>query len=205
MVRNTLTAALLGLGLLSLVVGCDRKEGDRTSGTRDQRKDQTGYRDQRTEPGAATTREASDQQFVTTAAQANLAEIETGRIATERASNPDVKKFAQQMIEDHGKANRELSDLAGKKGFTVPEQTSDDHRKMATDLAELQGADFDRKYVGMMVKDHVKAVALFEENAKLAKDADLRAFAEKMTPDLKAHLKTARNLAGKIGAPPSAD
>ena len=57
----------------------------------------------------------------------------------------------------------------------------------------------------MMVKDHVKAVALFEENAKLAKDADLREFAEKTLPDLKAHLKMARNLSGKLGGPPTAD
>ena len=202
MLRTTFMAALLGLW--TLFVGCEQREGDRTSGTRDQRKDQTGYRDPQTQSGAATT-QASDQQFVTTATQANLAEIDAGRIAIERASNADVKKYAQQMIDDHGKANRELSTLARKKGFTVPEETDDDHKKMAADLAELNGADFDRKYIGMMVKDHVKAVALFEENAKLAKDADLRGFAEKMTPDLKAHLKTARNIAGKIGAPPTAD
>jgi putative membrane protein len=202
MLRTTFMAALLGL--LTLFVGCEQREGDRSSGTRDQRKDQTGYRDSQTPSGTAST-QASDQQFVTTATQANLAEIDAGRIAIERASNADVKKYAQQMIDDHGKANRELSTLARKKGFTVPEQTDDDHKKMAADLAELNGADFDRKYIGMMVKDHVKAVALFEENAKLAKDADLRGFAEKMTPDLKAHLKTARNIAGKIGAPPTAD
>ncbi|HVE40306.1 MAG TPA: DUF4142 domain-containing protein [Planctomycetota bacterium] len=200
---HKLAAIVAGLVLMPLL-GCEQREGDRTSGTRDSKKNQTGYRDQRTEPGAASS-QTSDQQFVTTATQANLAEIDSGRIATERASNADVKKFAQQMIDDHGKANRELSDLARKKGFSVPEQTDDDHRKMAADLAELNGADFDRKYIGMMVKDHVKAVALFEENAKLAKDADLRAFAEKMTPDLRAHLKTARHLAGKIGASPTAD
>ncbi len=201
---QTLAAIVAGVVLMPLL-GCDRREGERTSGTRDQKKDQTGYRDQRTEPVAPSSRDASDQEFVTTATQANLAEIETGRLATERASHPDVKKFGQQMVDDHGKANSELSALARKKGWTVPDHPGDDHHKMAAELAELNGADFDRKYVGMMVKDHVKAVALFEENSKLAKDADLRAFAEKMTPDLKAHLKTARNLAGKIGASPTAD
>jgi putative membrane protein len=200
---KTLTAALLGLGLISLF-GCDQREENRT-GKRDQKKDQTGYRDQKTEPGAATPMEASDQTFVTSAAQANLAEVATGRLATERASHPDVKKFAQQMIDDHGKANRELSAIAGKKGFTVPEEPDEAQKQMATHLGEQSGAEFDRKYVGMMVKDHVKAVALFEENAKLAKDADLRGFAEKTLPDLKAHLKMARNLSGKLGGPPTAD
>jgi len=202
MLKNTAMAALLGL--VTLFVGCEQREGNRTSGTSDQKKDQTGYRDQRTDQGAVAN-QSSDQPFVTSAIQANLAEIDAGHLAAERASNADVKKYAQQMIDDNGKANGELSALARKKALTVPEQADGEHQKMVADLAELNGADFDRKYIGMMVKDHVKAVALFEENAKLAKDADLRAFAEKMTPNLKAHLKTARNIAGKIGAPPTAD
>jgi putative membrane protein len=189
------TVAALVAGLLLLPLGCERREGDRTS----------GKHDQKTETGALRSGESSDQSFVTSATQANLAEIDAGRIATERASNADVKKFAQRMIDDHGKANSELSALARTKGWSVPDQPDDARRKMAADLAELSGADFDRKYIGMMVKDHVKAVALFEENAKLAKDPDLRSFAEKTTPVLQAHLKSASNLAGKIGATPTAD
>jgi putative membrane protein len=191
---QVLAALVAGLGLVSLP-GCENREGDRTGQKRDQKKDS----------GAPVALEATDQSFVTTAARANLAEIEAGRIATERSGNAEVKKFAQRMIDDHGKANADLSALARKKGWSVPEQPDDDHHRMAADLAELSGADFDRKYVGMMVKDHVKAVALFEEQAKLGKDPDLSSFAEKTAPVLQTHLKKARDLAGKVGAPPSAD
>ena len=193
--RTQLLASLVvGLGLTSFL-GCENREGERTG--------EKGAK--KTESGAPAALDSSDQSFVTTATKANLAEIETGRIATERASNPEVKKFGQRMIDDHGKANAQLSALAQKKGWSVPEQADDEHRKRAAELAELSGADFDRKYVGMAVKDHLKAVALFEEQAKFAKDPDLRSFAEKTTPVLQGHLKMARDLAEKVGAPPSAD
>ena len=57
----------------------------------------------------------------------------------------------------------------------------------------------------MIVTDHVKAVSLFEETAKVARDPELRAFAEKWTPEFREHLKTARHLSGKLGGPPTAD
>jgi putative membrane protein len=189
---RVLTAVTLSLGLLSQFA-CDQKEGDRSSTSRNH---QTGT--------AETAAASSDQAFVTSAAQANLAEIDAGRIATARSSSSDVKMFAQHMIDDHSKANKDLTDLARRKGLTVPEVTDDAHVKDLASLAQLSGADFDKKYASMMVDDHGKAVSLFEETARSAKDKDLRAFAQKLAPRLREHLQMARDLSGKLGAP-SAD
>src|SRR6185503_13939707 len=54
-------------------------------------------------------------------------------------------------------------------------------------LAKLSGADFDREYMDMMVKDHVKDVKEFEEASAKAKDADLKAWAAKTLPTLREH------------------
>ena len=58
--------------------------------------------------GSANAKGTADQDFVTKAAQGGLAEVELGTIAEDRASAADVKKFGQQMVDDHGKANDEL-------------------------------------------------------------------------------------------------
>ena len=50
----------------------------------------------------------SDQSFVTEAAAGGLAEVELGQLAAEKSSNPEVKKFAERMVTDHGKANDQL-------------------------------------------------------------------------------------------------
>jgi len=178
-----LTAAMLAVGLISQF-GCERREGDRTGGT---------------------TRDSGDQTFVTTAAQANLAEVEAGRLASDRSTSVEVKSFAEHMINDHSQANRELTDLARRKGFTIPESANDAQQQELGRLKELNGAEFDKKYAALMVADHVKAVALFEENAKTAKDPDVRDFAGKLAPKLGDHLKMARDLNGKLGGTPAAD
>ena len=49
------------------------------------------------------------------AAEGGMAEVELGRLAVEKASNDDVKKFGQRMVDDHSKANEELKEIAAKK------------------------------------------------------------------------------------------
>ncbi|MBV8881928.1 MAG: DUF4142 domain-containing protein [Planctomycetaceae bacterium] len=182
------TTAILAGGLIGQSA-CDRHNG------------QSSRTDQRQEPAATRTAQtqSSDYDFLKTAAQANLAEVDTGSLAQSKAGNADVRKFGQHMVEDHTKANVELNALALKKGFTVPTEPDAAHKKDAARLADLAGADFDRAYMKMMVSDHEKAVSLFEDNSKNAKDNDVRAFAEKMTPDLRNHLKMARDLSDKLG------
>ncbi len=58
--------------------------------------------------------------FMMEAARGGMAEVELSKLATTKAQNPEVKKFAQQMIQDHTNANTELKQLAGKKNVTLP-------------------------------------------------------------------------------------
>ena len=62
----------------------------------------------------------SDRAFMTKAAQGGLAEVELGRIAAQRATDPQVKQFAQRMVDDHGKANDKLKQVATSKNLTLP-------------------------------------------------------------------------------------
>lgn len=194
------TSKLLTLGAviagMAAMFACDRRDdGTRTSrGRTGEPRNTTDYR---SPDGRAT---ADDHSWLTKAAEMNLAEIETGRLAESKATNSDVKQFGQQMAEDHQKANAELGQLAKKKGMTLPTRPDDLHTKAAADLADLSGADIDRKYMDMMVTDHEKAVSLFESHTN-ASDADVKAFAEKMVPALRHHLQMAKDLRGKLGAP----
>ena len=187
--------ASLALGMMA-VGACDRQEGRRGAGT--PRPD-----DRQTTSQAPTVN--SDQDFMNSACEANLAEIEAGRLAESKGTHADVKKFAQHMVEDHTAANDQLTSLAEKMNFRLPTRPDDAHQRDAAKLAGLSGAEFDRKYMDMMVADHQKAVALFEKFSKDAKHDDVRAWAEKTLPKLRDHLTMARDLSGKLGGPPSAD
>lgn len=167
-----------------------------------------------------------DRRFVTEAAEAGMAEVAHGQLAVQRASNQEVKDFAQRMIDDHTKANQELMQLAMSKGISMPNdktmqstkqtgqtgaqmsgqmteqqaQLKGKHREMMDKLAKLSGADFDREYMRGQVKDHEKAVSLFERQSTSGNDAELKAFAAKTLPTLREHHQMARDIAAKVGA-----
>jgi len=141
----------------------------------------------------------SDQDFVTKAAASDMAEINISRIAVKNASDEGVKKFAQQMIDDHTKTSKELLELVNKKKLKTPERMDAEHDRMAKKLGTLKSTEFDRAYMTGQVKDHETAVALFERQSKDGKDDDLKAWAKKTLPHLREHLKMARDLSKKVG------
>lgn len=137
-----------------------------------------------------------DQHFVQTASASGLAEVSLGKLAAERATNPEVKKFAQRMVKDHTMANTELNRIADKASLPPARAMDAKHEALMQKLTQLSGAPLDREYMQHMVKDHQEAVSLFEREAKEGKDPALKAFAEKTLPTLREHLKMAQDVAG---------
>jgi len=137
-----------------------------------------------------------DQEFVTKASAAGLAEVNLAALAMKQANSPKVKDFAQKMIADHGKANRELISIADRKKFKVSEKMDKKHEKLSDKLGSLSGSAFDSAYMEGQVKDHEEAVKLFEKQSKSGKDDDLKSFAGKTLPTIKQHLKMAKEIHG---------
>lgn len=136
--------------------------------------------------------------FLTEAAQGGMAEVELGKMAVTKAASPDVKKFAQMMVDDHTKANTELKELAQKKGVQLPAETDSSHKSTMEDLRNLVGADFDKEYVEDMYDDHKHDVAEFEEQSESASDPDVKTFAAKTLPVLRKHLEAIEAIRSKM-------
>jgi len=135
---------------------------------------------------------AADQAFVKEAAIGGMAEVELGRLAADKASSADVKKFGQRMVDDHSKANDELKMVAMNKNITLPTAVDAKHKATEDRLSKLSGDAFDRAYMREMVADHVKDVAAFKRESQAGRDADVKAFATKTLPTLQDHLQMAR-------------
>ena len=136
----------------------------------------------------------ADQTFVEKAAQDSIAEIDLGELAKERAESEEVKQFAQRMIDDHGKANEQLEEIAKSKGAVIPTEAGEEHSKLRAELGELEGEAFDQKYMAAMAEDHQKAVDLFQKQAEEGQDPELKSFAEQTLPTLKEHLSMAQEM-----------
>jgi putative membrane protein len=131
---------------------------------------------------------ADDAKFAVDAANGGMTEIQLSQLATTKAVNADVKKFADMMVMDHTKAGDQLKGIAKTKNITLPDSVNADSKKAIADLSKKSGADFDKAYVDKMVSDHKATVDLFEKASKNVKDVDLKAFADNTLPTIKGHL-----------------
>lgn len=175
--------------------------------------------------GAAAERGSADADFIRQAAEGGTKEVDAAKLAQSRASDSNVKVFADRMLKDHGRANEELMSLAKSKGVALPPAA--DRRSTTTDagakadpsakgtagargtagveepggrLASLKGAEFDRAYMDQMVQDHEKTVQLFEQESKSGQDAEAKAWAAKQLPTLREHMTEAKTVRDRLAA-----
>lgn len=136
------------------------------------------------------------QDFVTLAAQSDMLEIETSKLAIATSDNPKIKQFAEKMIKDHTEASSALMALVegGKVKATLPTNLDRPHKEQLDKLAKLSGNEFTKEYGAFQVSAHKDAVSLFERYSKEGDNADLKAFAGKTLPHLQMHLKMAEEL-----------
>jgi putative membrane protein len=150
-----------------------------------------------TAASAASTLSAGDRKFLNEAADGGMAEVELGKLALQKASDENVKKFGQHMVDAHSKANDELRQLAARKGVELPAAPSAKNLNLKRRLASLSGASFDKAYMIDMVADHKEDVAAFQKESNVARDPLVKSFATQTLPTLKEHLKNAQEISSK--------
>lgn len=128
-------------------------------------------------------------------------EIELGKLAQQKGTHPEVKRFGEMMVRDHQMAGQELKQIlnqttTGTAGETARENTADadDYREKVEDLRKLSGKEFDQKYIDQMVDDHQKAVDDLEGKSENADNAGLKQWASKTLPKVQQHLERAKTI-----------
>ncbi len=140
------------------------------------------------------TLDSTDVKFVKEEAAAGMAVVKLAGLGAQKAVRADVKAFAEMIVTDHTKANEELTKLAATKGVELSAVIEPKHAETFQDLEKTGSADFDKEFLNVAVSGHKKCVSNFEDAAKDSKDSDVRMWAEKTLPTLKAHLAQAQAL-----------
>ena len=131
--------------------------------------------------GTAGSTATNDADFVHDVAIMNMAEMELSRMALEKATSPDIKSFAQRVIDDHGAAETKLKGLVSGNPINWPSQLDDKHQKSTEELAKTQGAEFERDYVKAVVYGHQDFAAKLESRLELHSLADWKTAAAART------------------------
>jgi putative membrane protein len=136
-----------------------------------------------------------DRIYVEEIAQAGMLEVELAKLALEKSDNENIKKYAEQMIQDHQALNQELMQLAEKKGITLPSNLSPKHQALKTQVSKLSGTQFDQAYINEAgINAHIESLILHTRQIQLGEDQDLQAYAIKSIPIVETHLQLAEML-----------
>lgn len=144
------------------------------------------------------TLDESEKKFLKDASIGNMAEVELGKLAQQKAKADQVKQFGQMMVHDHSSAEDQLKSLAASQQVSLPTQLDAKHKNAKASISKLTGQEFDRAYMTLMVQEHTEDVKKFERQASTAHNQSVKQFATTTVPTLKDHLKEAKDLSKKI-------
>jgi putative membrane protein len=136
---------------------------------------------------------STDKQFLLESVEAVLVKIALGKLASEKASSDSVKHFGWIMYMDHAMTNDKLKLLASEKGIEVSGECKSCAARLS-ELESLNGKEFDKKFVNLMVDDHRESITRFVTESSEGQDKDLKVWARKELPLLQHHLSAAEAL-----------
>lgn len=181
-------ARWVAAAVISIAIGgCSKTESTKAP-------DQPGARPGAVGTGGAGANVKSDGDFVHDVALMSMAEVELSRMALGKASSPDVKAFAQNMIDEHEAAGNKLKGVISGQSIDWPAQLDGKRRETADELSKKNGADFEQDYVKAMVEGHQNLAATLETRLDVQSLGDWKTAAAGRTrsqalPDPKAEMR----------------
>lgn len=124
-----------------------------------------------------------------------MTEYELSKIASQRATNPQVKAYAQQAMNDHQRDERELRTIAKQLNVTLPSAMANEGKDRIDDLNKIKtGTAFDVEYLGEMTKVNDKAIDVADDLKDNAPADNVKTFAKKLIDDDKKHRDLAKQI-----------
>jgi putative membrane protein len=146
----------------------------------------------------------TDAQIAAIVVAANQVDIDAGKLAKSKSTNPKVKDFAQLMVTDHTGVNESATDLVNKLDVTPQENPTSQSLKKGGEknvakLKSLEGAAFDKTYIDHEVVYHQQVIdALDKTLIPSAQNKELKALLINVRPAFVAHLEHAKRLQASL-------
>lgn len=147
---------------------------------------------------------AQDRAFLAAAHQSNLAEIQAGTLAQQKATEQATKELGAKWIADHTKLDGSLRAVATKLGVTLPTAPNAEQRAAAARLTAASGAAFDKLWFELQMDGHMKTMAVGEKQVAGGNEAEVVALAKAAGPVIMEHGRLLDENATEVGAAPSA-
>jgi putative membrane protein len=148
----------------------------------------------------------TDAQIASIVVTANQVDVDAGKLAASMGTNPEIKKFGQQMVTDHMGVNKSATELVTKLKVTPEDNPTSQALKaggaknVAT-LKGLTGAAFDKAYIDHEVAYHQQVLDAVDKTLiPGAKNEELKALLVKVRPAFVAHLEHAKHVQSMVAS-----
>jgi len=141
----------------------------------------------------------SSKEYLSNAYASNLAQIKLSQVALHKEVSRSVKSFAQSNIDRKRTENKQLSNLARKKGVELPSRPPEEAMTRVQNISHFDGKDFEQAYLREMVKQQADALNATRQQASSGNDNDVRDWATKRLPTERRSLNNTREIAERHG------
>ena len=155
-------------------------------------------------PAGAAPTASSGQEYVDLAGSSDLFEIESARLAIEKATRPELRELAQTLLAHHQRSTTQLTAAVRETGepLDMNPQLSPEQQARIQALRAASGAAFDALYLDQQMEAHERALTLAAAYASEGQVDALRGHASAMAAPIQDHLSRIRALAQIAAEPP---
>ncbi|MCW3798395.1 DUF4142 domain-containing protein [Sphingomonas sp. BN140010] len=130
-------------------------------------------------------------QFAAQAAGSDLFEIASGKLAQQKGESAGVKRFGEQLVEEHTKSSNEMkAALAGvQPAIALPSAPPAELQARLQALQGLSGKQFDQRFIADQIASHQQSLAAVNGYIASGDNPALRDWARKATGVIQKHLQ----------------
>jgi putative membrane protein len=141
----------------------------------------------------------NDAQLAAVVDALNQGEIQAARVAQTRASSPEVKRFATEMVTAHRDMQNHSKAMLTRLQITPSDNAVSNQLKTDSDtslagLQGLRGRDFDRMYMDDQVRMHNRALELVDRMIPNAKSPEFKSELQNARMKISTHLQDAERI-----------
>jgi predicted outer membrane protein len=136
-----------------------------------------------------------DLQFFTAAVEAGRGQAYLVNLLQARAESAQIKSLGEALAATQEEENRQITRLAGIKGWQVSTEPTAAQKKIGAELEKQTGSDFDKAVMDRLIAASQRSVTAYEAAAS-SSDADIQSFASQMLPVAQEKLRLAEKMTG---------
>ncbi|MDP9842377.1 DUF4142 domain-containing protein [Streptosporangium lutulentum] len=144
-----------------------------------------------------------DSHFLVQAHRANLAEIEAGKTALDKASDQTVRDLANRFVADHTRLDANVRKAAEDLNVTLPDRPGPKQRAVLDKVSALSGAAFDRAWIAAEIKGHRETLDAVNTELRDGSSTEVKQLATDAKPVVQEHLNLLEKARGSEKTPES--